>query len=273
MRQHVSLQAAAVRGHVAAQRALVSLLIGVQVCDVLFELHGVKRDEGAELTAELVRSRVSTAPVLQEERLVGAGEAALLAVVRTVRPVMSLHVRLVLKDGVAGVMATRHGFDPMSVRGVSQQVFTERTGEGASAVEAGRCSAAGLHLVRLHVRLQLPAQPEALTAGGTGEATAAACRLAAGVHGDEVAADGAPLHGSVFTQRAAVDFVARLPESVSAQLAAAGEAAAAGGTLQTGIRRMQAQVFLQVRACAEAAPTTGARVSAIDVFQVLWKVL
>lgn len=103
--QHVPLQATFVRRHVAALRAAVGLLVGVQTADVLLELHGVERDKGAKITAELDAPRVAEAPVLEEGGLVGAGEVAAWAVVGQVRAVVSLHVRLAREDGATGVVA------------------------------------------------------------------------------------------------------------------------------------------------------------------------
>ena len=121
--QHVPVQTPLVSGDVAALRTPVDLLVGVQMSHVLLELHGVKGDEGAELTAELLLARVALAPVLQEQALVGAGEVALRAVVGHVRPPVLLHVPLVGKDGVAGVMATLHRCDAVGLPGVTQQLF------------------------------------------------------------------------------------------------------------------------------------------------------
>lgn len=56
MHQHVSRQAALMRGHVAALGAAMDLLVSVQMSNVLLKLHGVKRDEGAKFAAKLVVS-------------------------------------------------------------------------------------------------------------------------------------------------------------------------------------------------------------------------
>lgn len=84
----------------------MDLLSGVQMSNVLLKLHGVKCDEGAEIAAQLVVSRVTEPLVLEEDGLIGAGEVTLRAVVGEVCPVMSLHVRLALEDGTAGVVTT-----------------------------------------------------------------------------------------------------------------------------------------------------------------------
>lgn len=59
----------------------MDLLSGVQMSNVLLKLHGVKRDEGAEIAAQLVVSRVTEPLVLEEDGLIGAGEVTLRAVV------------------------------------------------------------------------------------------------------------------------------------------------------------------------------------------------
>lgn len=74
--QDVSLQAAFMRRDVAAPRAAVDLLVGVQTHNVLLVLHGVKGHKGAKVTAELLLAGVAESPVLQEDVLIGAGEAA-----------------------------------------------------------------------------------------------------------------------------------------------------------------------------------------------------
>lgn len=55
----------------------MDLLSGVQMSNVLLKLHGVKRDEGAEIAAQLVISRVTEPLVLEEDGLIGAGEVTL----------------------------------------------------------------------------------------------------------------------------------------------------------------------------------------------------
>lgn len=77
MHQHVALQAPFVRGHVAALRAAVDLLVGVQMSNVLLELHGVKCGEGAKVTAKLVVPWVTVPPVLEEDGLIGTREITL----------------------------------------------------------------------------------------------------------------------------------------------------------------------------------------------------
>lgn len=124
--QHVSLQATLMRRHVAALRAAVDLLVGVQVSDVLLKLHGVKCDEGAEVTAELVVSWVTVPPVLEEDALIGAGKITAGAVVGEVCPIMSLHVRLALKDGATGVMTAFHSPDPVLFGSVFEKFFAQR---------------------------------------------------------------------------------------------------------------------------------------------------
>lgn len=77
-----------------------------------------------------------------------------------------------------------------------------------------------------------------------------------------MAADGVALDGRIVAAVATVDFLARLPEHVHAQLALAGEVALAGGALEAGAGEMDAQVLLEVGAHLEAAPAFGARVCA-----------
>lgn len=69
--QHVSLQAPFMRGHVGALRAAMDLLVGVQMSDVLLELHRVKCDEAAEVAAKLFISWVTVPLVLEEDSLIG----------------------------------------------------------------------------------------------------------------------------------------------------------------------------------------------------------
>lgn len=152
---------------------------------------------------------------------------------------MSLHVRLTLKDSTAGVMATLHGPDPMHFSGVFKEFFAQRTLEGATLVEAGHWLAVWQDVVCLHVSLKRPALAEALTTGGARiAATVNATFCLIGMHADKVAADCVPLHSGVLTQVATVDLFTRLTESMYAQFALAGEVTLAGGTLETGVRKM-----------------------------------
>lgn len=75
--QHVSLQAPFMRGHVAALRAAMDLLVGVQMSNVLLKLHGVQCDEGAKVTAKPVVSWVTVPLVLDEDSLIGTREVTL----------------------------------------------------------------------------------------------------------------------------------------------------------------------------------------------------
>jgi len=233
--QLVALQASFMRGHVAALRAAVDLLVGVQMTDVALELHGVERGEGAKVTAELVAARVTVPLVPEEDGLVGTRELALGAVVGEVRPMVSLHVRLASEDGAAGVMATLRRLDPVRLGRVPQQFFAQGAPEGAALLEAGGRLAARRDVVRLHVGLQRPALAEAFAAGGAGVAAARRRAVLVGVHAGEVSADGVALHGGVLAQVAAVELVAGLAEAVHAQLALAGEVALAVGTLEAGV--------------------------------------
>lgn len=172
MHQHVARQAAFVRGHVAALRAAVDLLTGVQVSHVLLELHRVEGDEGAEVAAELLGPGVPVPLVLQEDALVGAGEAALGAVVGLVAAVVGLHVRLALEDQAAGVVATLCGLHAVHLGAVPQQVFVGRAVEGAAVLEAGQRLAARREVVSLHVSFKQTTLVEALAAGRAGIAPA-----------------------------------------------------------------------------------------------------
>lgn len=253
---------------------MVDLLVGVQMADVLLELHGVKGDEGAEVTAEPVAARVTVPPVLQEEGFIGAGEVTLRAVVGQVRSKMSLHVRLTLKNGPACMVTTLHRLDPVCFGGVSEKFFVQGTLERAAIDEAGRWFAIRLDVVRLHVSFKRPAQAKALPTGGAGVAVTtyvAFCLIS--VHADKVAADCVPFDGRILTQVALVNLCSRLTEHVNAQLALAGEVTLAGGTLETGLGEMQVEVLLQVRARLEAAPTRRAGVGTIDLLCTLSKVL
>lgn len=75
--EHVPLQTPFVRGHVAALRAAVDLLVGVQMPEVLLELHGVERDKGAEVAAELFRPCMTEPLVLEKDCFIGARKIAL----------------------------------------------------------------------------------------------------------------------------------------------------------------------------------------------------
>lgn len=152
--QHVPLQAPFMRGHVAALRAAMDLLAGVQMADVLPELHGVECDKGAKVAAKLVVSRVTVPLVLEEDGLIGTGKITLRAVVGQVLPIMSLHVRLTLEDGATGVMAARYSRDPVHLGAVSEKFFAQRTLEGTTLLEAGHRLAARQDVVRLHVGLE-----------------------------------------------------------------------------------------------------------------------
>lgn len=77
MHEHVPLQTPFVRGHVAALRAAVDLLVGVQMPEVLLKLHGVERDKGAEVAAELFRPYMTEPLVLEEDCFIGARKIAL----------------------------------------------------------------------------------------------------------------------------------------------------------------------------------------------------
>lgn len=75
--EHVPLQTPFVRGHVAALRAAVDLLVGVQMPEVLLKLDGVERDKGAEVAAELFRPCMTEPLVLEEDCFIGARKIAL----------------------------------------------------------------------------------------------------------------------------------------------------------------------------------------------------
>lgn len=106
---------------------------------------------------------------------------------------MILHVCGAFEDGAAGVMTTLRRSDPVLLSGVSEQVFALGTLEGAAVLEAGHRRPVPPDVVCLHVSLQGPAVVEALTAGGTEEALAAASVL--WMHAGQVAPDGVSLHG------------------------------------------------------------------------------
>lgn len=72
VQEHVSHQATFMRGCIAAVRAMINLLIGVQMPNVLLKLHRVKCDEGAKITAKLVISGVAMPLVLEEDCFVRA---------------------------------------------------------------------------------------------------------------------------------------------------------------------------------------------------------
>lgn len=234
--QHVPLQAAFMRGHVAALRAAMDLLVGVQMPNVHFKLHGVKCDEGAKVAAKLVDSGVSMPLVLEEDALIGAREITLRAVVGEVCPIMSLHVRLALKDGAAGVMTTFQSLDPVHLGRVSEKLFAQRALERTAVLKAGQWLTVRQDVVRLHVSFKRPALPKALTTGGARIAVTVVCLFC--MHADEVAADRVPLHGGILAQVATVNLFTCLSQSVYAQLALAGEVTLAGGTLETGVRKM-----------------------------------
>lgn len=105
--------------------------------DMPFELHRVEGDEGAEVAAKLFVPSVTEPPMLEKHRLVGAREITFRAVVSQMSPIVRLHVRVALKDGTTGVMAAFHSGDPVHFGGVSDEVFTERTLETTTLVEAG----------------------------------------------------------------------------------------------------------------------------------------
>ena len=97
----------------------MDLLAGVQMSNVLLELHRVERDEGAEVTAELVGPRVAEPLVLEEKSFIGGREITLGAVVGNVCLIVNLHVHLGLKNGTTGMMATFYCFDPVDLDSVS----------------------------------------------------------------------------------------------------------------------------------------------------------
>lgn len=184
---------------------------------MLFKLHRVKRDKGAEVTAKLLVSWVAVPLVLEEDGLIGAREITLRAVVGKVCPIMSLHVLLILKDGTAGVMSTLYSLDAMHFGGVSEKLLAQRTLERTTLVEAGYRLAVWQDVVCLHVSLKQPALAKAFTTSGARIAVAVAvffCLIS--VHGDKVAADCVSLHSRIFTQVAVMDLFTRLAESVYA---------------------------------------------------------
>lgn len=77
VRQRVSLQATSVRGGVAALRTSVDLLVGVTASYVPLRLYGVEREEGTEVTAELVGAGVAASLVSEEQGFVRAGKITL----------------------------------------------------------------------------------------------------------------------------------------------------------------------------------------------------
>lgn len=137
MHQHVSLQATLVWGNIAALGTAMDLFTGMQMSNVLLKLHRVKCDKRAKVTAKLVVPRVTMALMLEEDRLIGAREITLRAVVGKVCAMMSLHVLLTLEDGPTSVMTTLYCLDPMHLCGVSEQGLAKRTLERAAIFETG----------------------------------------------------------------------------------------------------------------------------------------
>lgn len=58
------------RGHIAALRAAMDLLVGVKMSQVLLKLHRVQCGEGAEIAAQFVISGVAVPLVPKEGRFV-----------------------------------------------------------------------------------------------------------------------------------------------------------------------------------------------------------
>lgn len=151
----------------------------------------------------------------------------------------------------------------MHFSSVFEKFFPQRSLKGTILFKTGQYLSVFVHF---HVSFERPALAKALATGGARIAvTVCVIPCLFCMHADKVAADCIPLYSRILTQVAMVRLFTCFTESMDAQLALAGEVTLAGGTLEIGVRKMQAEVLLQVGAHLEATSASGAGVGAVDV--------
>lgn len=266
MEKHVADEDPLVRGGKAALGALVYLLAGVHLADVVVELHRVERGKGAEAALELLAPRVALFLVLAKDVLVGTDEVAVLAVEGVVGFAVRLHGLRGREEQGAGIVLAFHSFPAMHLPDVPQEVLAVLCAVAAICLEAPQLLV--LCFVALQVFLQGLAELERLLAHGAGVDV----RVEVGnvlVHAGHVPVEGVLLHRAVVAKRAPVGLLASLTHHVDLQLALAGEELLTVRALQPGVREVQVKVFHQVSPFLEAPLALRAHVGLEQVSGVL----